>query len=213
MKREFLESLDLGEGVKMPKSAIDAIMAENGRDIEAKNNTITTLTTERDGLQTQLTAANTTIQSYKDMDIDGIKAKAGEWETKYNTDTQALKDQLAATEYGFAVKEAVAGLKFSSESAKRAFVADLTAKKLPLQEGKLLGLPPNRVLTDEHGVPYDLVCGTFFLVGVGEERFTSLTEEQIRHYQDKYSREMAFPIPDRPGKDKSRKKERTLDER
>ena len=81
------------------------------------------------------------------------------------------------------------------------------------EEGKLLGLPPNRVLTDEHGVPYDLVCGTFFLVGVGEERFTSLTEEQIRHYQDKYSREMAFPIPDRPGKDKSRKKERTLDER
>ena len=30
MKREFLESLDLGEGVKLPKSAIDAIMAENG---------------------------------------------------------------------------------------------------------------------------------------------------------------------------------------
>lgn len=140
MKREFLEGLDLGEGVKLPKSAIDDIMAENGRDIEAKNNTITTLTTERDGLQTQLNAANATIQSYKDMDIDGIKAKAGEWETKYNTDTQALKDQLTAAEYGFAVKEAVAGLKFSSESAKKAFVADLTAKKLPLQEGKLLGL-------------------------------------------------------------------------
>lgn len=140
MKREFLEGLDLGEGVKLPKSAIDAIMAENGRDIEAKNNTITALTTERDGLKTQLGDANATIQSYKDMDIDGIKAKAGEWETKYNTDTQALKDQLAAAEYGFAVKEAVAGLKFSSESAKKAFVADLTAKKLPLQEGKLLGL-------------------------------------------------------------------------
>lgn len=142
MKREFLEGLDLGlgEDVKLSKNAIDAIMAENGRDIEAKNNTITTLTTERDGLKTQLGDANATIQSYKDMDIDGIKAKAGEWETKYNTDTQALKDQLAAAEYGFAVKEAVAGLKFSSESAKKAFVADLTAKKLPLQEGKLLGL-------------------------------------------------------------------------
>lgn len=142
MKREFLEGLDLGlgEDVKLSKNAIDAIMEENGRDIEAKNNTITALTTERDGLKTQLGDANATIQSYKDMDIDGIKAKAGEWETKYNTDTQALKDQLAAAEYGFAVKEAVAGLKFSSESAKKAFVADLTAKKLPLQEGKLLGL-------------------------------------------------------------------------
>ena len=140
MKREFLEGLDLGEGVKLPKSAIDAIMDENGHDIEAKNNTITALTTERDGLQAQLDTARTEIQSYKDMDIDGIKARASEWETKYNTDTQALKDQLAEAQYGFAVKDATAGIKFSSESARKAFVADLTAKKLPLQEGKLLGL-------------------------------------------------------------------------
>ena len=96
MKREFLEGLDLGEGAKLPKSAIDAIMAENGRDIEAKNNQITTLTTERDGLKEQLTTANDTIKSYKDMDIEGVKAKADEWESKYNTDTQTLKDQLAA---------------------------------------------------------------------------------------------------------------------
>ena len=140
MKREFLEGLDLGEGAKLPKSAIDAIMAENGRDIEAKNNQITTLTTERDGLKEQLTTANDIIKSYKDMDIEGVKAKADEWESKYNTDTQTLKDQLAAAEYGFAVKEATAALKFSSESARKAFVADLTAKKLPVQEGKLLGL-------------------------------------------------------------------------
>lgn len=139
MKREFLEGLDLGNGAKLPKTAVDAIMAENGRDIEAKNNAIATLTTERDGLRTQLTEAKTAIQSYKDMDIDGIKARAGEWEAKYNADTQALKDQLAAANYSFAAKEAVAGLKFTSESARKAFVADLTAKKLPLQEGKLLG--------------------------------------------------------------------------
>ena len=140
MKREFLEGLDLGEGLKLPKAAIDAIMAENGRDIETKNNAITALTTERDGLKTQLDTANEAIKSYKDMDVEGIKTKVSEWETKYNTDTQALKDQLDAAKYGFAVNGAVAGLKFSSESAKKAFVADLTAKKLPLQEGKLLGM-------------------------------------------------------------------------
>ena len=80
-------------------------------------------------------------------------------------------------------------------------------------EGKLQGLPVNRALTDPQGMPYDIVCGTFFLAGVGEENFTSLTGEQLKRYQEKYSREMVFPIPDRPGKDKSRKKERTLDER
>ena len=133
VKREFLEGLELGEGVKLPKSAIDAIMDENGKDITA-------LTTERDGLQTQLDTARAEIKSYKDMDIDGIKSKAGEWEAKYNQDTKTLQDQLAEAKYGFAVKEATARIRFSSESARRAFVAELTDKKLPLQEGKLLGL-------------------------------------------------------------------------
>jgi hypothetical protein len=143
MKREFLEGLDLGNGVKLSKAAIDTIMAENGKDIEeGKNskNTIATLTTERDGLREQLETANATIKSYTDMDIDGIRQAAKEWETKYNTDTAALQAQLEAANYGFAVKEAVAGIRFSSESAKKAFLADLTAKKLPLQNGKLLGL-------------------------------------------------------------------------
>ncbi len=136
MKREFITAL-LPD---IDKSILDQIMAEHGRDIEAQKNTITTLTTERDGLKTQLGEANTALASFKDMDIDGIKSKAAELETKYATDTQALKEQLDAANYGFAVKEAVSGLKFSSESAKKAFVAELTAKKLPLQESKLLGL-------------------------------------------------------------------------
>lgn len=140
MKRDFLENLDIGSGAKLSKSAIDAIMAEHGKAMEGKNNQIVSLTTERDGLRTQLGDANATIQSYKDMDIDGIKARAGEWETKYNTDTQALRDQLDAANYGFAVKDAANGYKFSSEAAKKAFCADLIEKKLPMQDGKLLGL-------------------------------------------------------------------------
>ena len=42
-------------------------------------------------------------------------------------------------------------------------------------EGKLLGLTPNRLLKDAKGEPYDMVCGTFFLVGLGEEDFQSLS--------------------------------------
>lgn len=54
-----------------------------------------TLETKSNGLQTQLNDANTTIKSYKDMDIDGIKESAKNWEAKYNTDTQNLQKQLA----------------------------------------------------------------------------------------------------------------------
>ena len=140
MKREFLKNLDLGEGAHLSDEAIDAIMAEHGKSITANQNTIQTLTTERDGLKTQLDEANKTIKSYADMDIDGIKKAAADWETKYNTDTQALKDQLDAATYGFGVERAVSGLKFTSEGAKKSFMADLKDKKLQLQDGKLLGL-------------------------------------------------------------------------
>lgn len=84
MKREFLEGLDLGEGVKLPKTAIDAILDENGRDLEAQKTTITTLTQERDGLQTQLAEAQNRLNSSQ------------EWEKKYNTDTQNLQGQITA---------------------------------------------------------------------------------------------------------------------
>lgn len=65
-------------------------------------------------------------------------------------------------------------------------------------EGKLLGLPWNRTLTDDHGVPYDIVCGTFFVAGLKEDDFASLTEQQIEKYKDKYSNEMILSVPKQP---------------
>lgn len=136
MKREDIKKLF----PNATEDQVDQVMNLHSADVGAHKNTITTLTTERDSLKTQLDAANNEIKSYKDLDVEGIKQKAAEWETKYNTDTQKLKDQLAAEQYGYSVKDAVSGLKFSSTAAKNQFVSDLTAKKLPLQEGKLLGL-------------------------------------------------------------------------
>ena len=140
MKRDFLKALDIGNGAHLSDDLIERIMSEQGKHEGELQSTITALTTERDGLKAQLSNANTAIQSYKDMDIDGIKQSAADWENKYNTETNALKEQLENVQYGHAVETAVGGMKFTSESAKKAFMADLTAKKLPIQEGKLLGL-------------------------------------------------------------------------
>ena len=65
------------------------------------------------------------------------------------------------------------------------------------EEGKLQGLPYNRVLKDESGKAYDVLCGTFFVVGLGEENFTSLTEPQIEKYTKEYSSEYALSVPKR----------------
>ncbi len=95
--------------------------------------------TEITGLKEQLKNANAEIQSYKDMDIDSIKKSVSDWETKYNKDTQELQDKLVKKDYEYKVKEKVSGLKFTSESAKKSFMADLMEKNLKLENDTILG--------------------------------------------------------------------------
>lgn len=56
------------------------------------------------------------------------------------------------------------------------------------EEGKKLGLTPNRALRDENGKVYDIVCGTFFLCSAppDDDDFYSLSDEQIKYYTKLY---------------------------
>ncbi len=57
------------------------------------------------------------------------------------------------------------------------------------EEGKLHNLPPNRFLYDEEtGEAYDIIAGTFLVVGLTEDGFGSLTEKQIETYLEMYSK-------------------------
>ena len=50
------------------------------------------------------------------------------------------------------------------------------------EEGKLLGMEPNRAIRNEDGDIQDIICGTFFICGLTEDDFGSLTDEQITYY-------------------------------
>ena len=53
-------------------------------------------------------------------------------------------------------------------------------------EGKLIGLELNRGLRDEDGNLYDIMAGTFLVVGLGEEDFTSLPPELAQKYMEHF---------------------------
>ena len=55
-------------------------------------------------------------------------------------------------------------------------------------EGKLLGLPFNRPLYDEDGEMYDILVGTFLVVGLTEDDFGSLSDEMIEKYTEVFSK-------------------------
>ncbi len=53
-------------------------------------------------------------------------------------------------------------------------------------QGKLNGLMPNRGLYNNDGNLYDIIAGTFLVVGLTEESFCSLDEKMAAKYMEKY---------------------------
>lgn len=140
MDRKFLKELKV-EGLEegLPANVIDAIMKEYGTSVQAKDQEIDTLTTEKEGLSNQLKEANDKIKGFADVDVDKLKQEITDWETKYKTDTENLKNEISKKDYDFKLNEVVKDLEFSSNGAKKSFIEDLKAKELKFEDNKLVG--------------------------------------------------------------------------
>ena len=106
MKREFLQNFKVGEQ-PLSKEVIDAIMAENGRDIEAAKAPFA----DYDTLKGQLTEAQNTLKEIKEngQTIEAAQAKATEWETKYNKAIEDHKNQMADRDFTDRLTAAITG--------------------------------------------------------------------------------------------------------
>ena len=118
-KAKQVRYADLSEGTYVAKEKYDTKVAE------------------LNGIRQQLTEANTAIQSYKDMDIDGIKKSAADWETKYNTDTAALNTRIENLQKESAAREYLSGKGFKSQLAKKAALSGMM--DLEFKDGKFSG--------------------------------------------------------------------------
>lgn len=138
MKTEFLKSLNLSQEV------IDKIMVENGKDIAVEQKKAEKVIQERDSyklkaesLETQVNDANTEIQKFKDMDIDGIKKAADDWkETAEKAKADADK-QISQMKFDYALSAALTGAKAKNTKAVKAL---LDMDGLKFNDGKIVGL-------------------------------------------------------------------------
>ncbi len=121
--KKFLESLGVTD-----EETVNKIVAEYGNDIKAEKDAAETL-------KTQLSEANTQIESFKGMDIDKIKKSAEDWEAKFK---QSEADRAAfehKTKVGSLVKE----LKLKDSIYEDYLVNQLIEKELKFDNGKLIG--------------------------------------------------------------------------
>lgn len=85
-------------------------------------------------LQTKLKNAGTDADKLKTLETD-----LSALQSTYNEAKANYEKQLAQQAYEFAVKEKVSSLKFSSNSAKKAFIADAMKEEMKLKDGELQG--------------------------------------------------------------------------
>ncbi len=133
MKREDLKALGLED------TAIDAVMALHGKGIESLKSNLTTLQTEADTLKTQLAEAGTTIEGFKKLDIEGIKAAADDWKAKAEKAQTDAAAQLAQVKFDYALETALTGAKAKNPKAVQALLSK-DALKYNEADGSIIGL-------------------------------------------------------------------------
>lgn len=155
MKREFLKELGIADDV------IDKIMAENGKDITREQEKIGEKDKEIELISSQLKEANKTIKSYKDMDIDGIKQSATEWETK----AKQLEKEKTSLKNDYALKSAIDN---ANSIDGDLLLKIINKEELKFQDDKIIGLD-EQIASIKESKPYLFKSSN----DDGDDRFTS----------------------------------------
>lgn len=124
MKREFLQNFKVGDE-PLPKEIIDAIMEENGHDIENAKKPFA----DYDSIKEQLAAANKQIEDFKDLDIDGVKKAAEEWKAKAEQAQKDAAQRIADMEFDGVLKDAITAAKGKNTKAIAALLDVATLKQ------------------------------------------------------------------------------------
>lgn len=106
MKREFLQNFKVGEQA-LPKEIIDAIMEENGRDIESAKKPFA----DYESLKEQLKAAKDGLAAFKDVDVDKLQGKISELTGQLADKDKQWQDKLDGMAFDGRIKDAITAAK------------------------------------------------------------------------------------------------------
>lgn len=134
MKTDFLKSLNITD-----QTVIDAIMAENGKDINRAKGETETLNTKVTDLQTQLGERDKQLRELKKAakDNDALTQKITELETANKTAATEYENKLTAMQKAHAIE---GGIRDAKAKNVKAVTALLDMEKISYVDGKLIGL-------------------------------------------------------------------------
>lgn len=93
MERKFLEGLGLD------KDTVEKVMAEHGKTIEQHKTQLTGITTERDGLKTQLDDVAKKLGAFEGVDLEALKSEIETLKGDIATKDATYQQQLAERDF------------------------------------------------------------------------------------------------------------------
>lgn len=112
MKREFLENIKIGDQV-LPKEVVDAIMAENGRDIEAAKKPFA----DYDAIKERLEIAENGLKAFEGVDVSKLNDRITELTGQLSAKDEEWQKKIAAMEFDGTVKDAITAAKGKNHKA------------------------------------------------------------------------------------------------
>jgi len=160
MKREFLQNFK-ANGQELPKEIIDAIMAENGRDIEAAKKPFA----DYDSIKEQLQTAKDGLKAFEGVDVAKLQGEITTLQGKLNDKDTEWQGKLDAMAFDAKVKDAITAAKGKNAKAIAALLDLDTLKASKNQDADLKaaleGLKKdNGYLFEEEGTPPHYASGT-----------------------------------------------------
>lgn len=134
MKTEDLKAQGLTD------EQISFVMAENGKDLKKLQEENENLTSDRDAWKEKAETAEGTLKGFEGIDPAEMEAKLAEYKQKAEDAEKDRDQKLYERDFADALKAELDGVKFTSEAAKKAVMADIKEAGLKLKDGKILGL-------------------------------------------------------------------------
>ena len=141
---EILKSI----GIEVPEDKVATLnksVSENYKTISEFEKKVSKMEIENESLKERAEAAEETLKGFEGKDFDTITKERDEWKMKAENAEKEYSAKEAEREKQELLKEAFEGVEFTSESAKKAIMAQIS-ESVSVKNGKLIGF--NDLLED-----------------------------------------------------------------
>ena len=130
-------------GIEVPKDKKDDLtkkVAENYVTKAEHEKKIGKVETDRDNWKSKAETAEETLKKFDGVDLETMQTELADWKKKAEDAEKDYNAKIYDRDFSDALRTEMENVKFTSEAAKKAVMAEIKESGLKLKDGKILGL-------------------------------------------------------------------------